>query len=142
MRKIICSVVMLSVGLLFLSAMNVQAAVPSVKELSQHTVFTKSIEDLPVMGGLEVVEDKDVFEVFGGQRIAQTVLRGPVDIDSVYYYYASLLPELGWRKLNAKTYQRDGERLFFRPSSANKDGMTYVRFDVEPILLQEEPATE
>jgi hypothetical protein len=104
-----------------------------VGEASEYTVFAKSIEDLPVMQGLRVQEDNDVFIPFGDQRVVQTTLEGQVDIDEVYYFYEKVLPELGWTRIDPRTYERNGERLTMRASSANKDGMTYVRFDVGPV---------
>lgn len=112
------------------------AAVPSVKGEMSSAAISKAIQDIPVMEGLEVVEDNSVLELFGEQRIAQTLLRGRVDIDEVYYFYEKALPERGWRRMNVHTYQREGERLFFRPSSANRDGMTYIRFDMEPVRAE------
>ncbi|MGE0108272.1 MAG: hypothetical protein AB7S81_00695 [Bdellovibrionales bacterium] len=108
-------------------------ATPTIKEKAPHTLFARAIEDLPVMSGLEVVDDEDVLEIFGSQRMAQTLLRGRVDIDRVYYFYAEVLPSLGWKKIDSKTYRRETERLLFQPSSANEEGMTYVRFVVEPM---------
>ena len=132
MKIFTCSVMALLLWAVCMPAAQARHVYDSVKLKAARTEFTKSIEDLPVMLGLEIVEEKDVFIIFGSQRIAQTTLKGHVDIDSVYYFYDRVLRELGWKKLNAKTYQREGERLFMRPSSANKNGITYVRFDVEP----------
>ncbi|HBM91332.1 MAG TPA: hypothetical protein DD400_05615 [Rhodospirillaceae bacterium] len=115
------------------SAMSAEGIYPLVGAQAKHTVFANSIEDLPVMLGLDVVEDKDVFILFGAERIAQTTLKGKVDVDDVYYFYRRALPELGWKQINAKAYERGGERLLMQPSSANKEGMTYVRFSVEPV---------
>lgn len=97
------------------------------------TSFAQAIEDLPVMPGMQIVEDKDMLILFGDKRIAQATLEGPVDIDQVYYFYASVLPELGWKKLTPKIYERAGERLSMKPNSANPQGLTRVRFEVEPL---------
>jgi len=109
------------------------SSVLTIKEKAPHTLFARAIEDLPVMSGFEVVDDEDVLELFGSQRVAQTFLRGRVDIDRVYYFYAEVLPSLGWKKIDSRTYWRDNERLLFQPSSANEEGLTYVRFVVEPM---------
>lgn len=114
------------------------AAVSSVPEAevigtqASQTSFAKAIEDLPVMPGLRIVEDKDVLILFGERRIAQATLEGPVDIDRVYYFYDSVLPELGWKKITSKTYERAGEKLSMKSSSVNAQGLTRVRFEVEP----------
>jgi len=103
-----------------------------IGEASTTTRFTKAIEDLPLMAGLELIEDDDVVFVFGSNRIAQTTAKGLVDIDTVYYFYQDTLPQLGWQQSNPKLYVRDHELLHVEASSANADGMTYVRFEVEP----------
>jgi len=108
------------------------AALPKVGESAENTLFAKSIEDLPVMNGLSVVEDKDLLFIFGRERIAQTTLKGKVDVDSVYYFYREVLPSLGWRPITMRLYMRDGEELHMRANSANKDGMTFVYFELEP----------
>lgn len=103
-----------------------------VREKAHETRFADAIEDLPVMPGLEVQEENDLLVIFGSGRIAQTTLFGRVDIDSVYYFYRRVLPELGWQEINIHTYERNAERLNLDASAANAEGMTYVRFSVEP----------
>lgn len=110
-----------------------QAALPTVAQSAERTEFTKSIEDLPVMKGLEVVEDKDLLVLFGDARIAETTLKGRVDVDSVYYFYRDTLPSLGWTPLSMKLYERGEEYLHLEVNSANREGMTYVTFSITPI---------
>ncbi len=110
------------------------APLPTIgHEAAEGVLFAKSIEDLPVMKGLEIEEDKDLIFVFGSKRIAETTLRGWVDIDEVYHFYRKVLPALGWKFLSMRHYERNGEKLRLDASSANSEGMTYVRFAVEPI---------
>jgi hypothetical protein len=88
------------------------ASLPTIgQEAAEGILFAKSIEDLPVMKGLEIEEDKDLIFVFGDKRIAQTTLRGWVDIDEVYYFYRKVLPSLGWKFLSMRQYERNGENL-------------------------------
>lgn len=103
-----------------------------IGEEAEGTLFAKSIEDLPLMKGLEIVEDKDLVFIFGDKRIAQTTLKGRVDIDSVYYFYHKILPSLGWKPVTKRLYVRNGEQLRMDASAANNEGLTYVRFGVEP----------
>lgn len=84
------------------------------------------------MNGLEVVGGQDVLFVFGSERIAQTMVKGKVDVDEVYYFYQETLPQLGWAEVTPRLYERNGERLRIEASSANADGATHVRFEVEP----------
>ncbi|MFA6280779.1 MAG: hypothetical protein WC612_08375 [Bdellovibrionales bacterium] len=136
--------VALSVGIM-LPVLPAQAAVHTVKKArfsnvgqqAPQTRFAKAIEDLPLMEGLEVVEDKDVLFILGPERIAQTTAKGRVDIDKIYYFYQQSLPQMGWREVTASLYERAGERLHVEASCANSDGMTYVRFSVEPISKEE-----
>ena len=107
-------------------ARNVGQAVP-------HIDFAKSIEDLPVMQGLHVEDEKDVLFIFGNQRIAQTTLRGYVDIDQVYYFYWRTLKEMGWVDAGRNVYERAEERLTMKVSSADHGGQTVVTFAVQPI---------
>jgi len=103
-----------------------------IGEAQPSTHFAKAIEDLPLMDGLELVSEDDVVFIFGSNRIAQTTAKGWVDIDVVYYFYQDTLPQLGWNQVNAKLYHRGNETLHVEASSANEDGMTYVKFEVEP----------
>jgi len=139
MKKVIHT--MLSVfALLSVCAIEAQAlpvnktakAYAKIGEAAPSTRFTKAIEDLPLMPGLELVENNDVVFIFGSNRIAQTTAKGYVDIDSVYYFYQDTLPQLGWLQIRPKLYSRDHELLHVEASSANADGVTYVRFEVEP----------
>lgn len=105
---------------------------PRIRDSVPESKFSKTIEDLPLMSGLEVVGGQDVLFVFGSDRIAQTTVSGHVDIDEVYYFYQETLPQLGWSETTPRLYERNGERLRIEASSANADGKTYVRFEVEP----------
>lgn len=143
MKKKTCPLLFLAlaVGTSFLMTSSVMAAVLNVKNKPSSIVgeqmpevrFAKSIEDLPLMGGLEIIEDKDVLFIFGAERIAQTTAKGRVDIDSVYYFYQQSLPHMGWNQITARLYERAGEWLHVDASCANNEGMTYVRFSVEPM---------
>jgi len=74
--------------------------------------FAKVIDDLPLMPGLEPVDDEDVlFVAPDRERIAITHAEGEVDIDEVYHFYQKSLPQLGWKQVDARTYSREGEQL-------------------------------
>ena len=103
-----------------------------IGDAPSQTRFTKAIEDLPLMPGLELDDKDDVVFIFGSSRIAQTTAKGFVDIDSVYYFYQDTLPQLGWRQINPKLYSRENELLHVEARSANSEGITYVRFEVKP----------
>lgn len=105
---------------------------PKVKDKVVSNRFATAIEDLPLMEGLEVEDGCDMLFVFGRERIAQTTARGHVDIDEVYYFYQSVLPQLGWQEITLRLYQREGEQLHINASSANSSGMAVVKFEVKP----------
>lgn len=94
--------------------------------------FTKVIEDLPLMPGLEPVETEDVlFEEPVMGRIAQTSAIGSIDIDELYKFYASALPSLGWKRVDAKNYVRGNDRLRIEAHAEGK--VTSVKFSVRPV---------
>ena len=107
-------------------------ASPSAIPSAEPTRFAKVIEDLPLMPGLEPVEDEDVlFDAPGSGRIAETNAIGPVDIDEVYKFYQRSLPHLGWKSVNPRTYVREHEQL--RIDARANQKITVVRFTVRPI---------
>ncbi len=93
--------------------------------------FTSVIDDLPLMPGLKTVEDKDVLFIEPHEgRIAETEAMGAVDIDEVYNFYRRSLPHLGWKIIDGRTYEREGEHLRI---DAHADGkITTVEFTVKP----------
>lgn len=109
---------------------------PRIRDAAPQSRFAKAIEDLPLMPGLEIEDGQDVLFVFGSERIARTVLVGPVDVDNVYYFYAETLPQLGWSQINLRRYVRNGEVLNLEARSANAEGKARVTFEVEPQSSQ------
>lgn len=93
--------------------------------------FTSAIDDLPLMPGLKTVEGSDVLFVEPHEgRIAETEASGAVAIDDVYNFYRRSLPHLGWKVIDGRTYEREGERLII---DAHADGkIATVRFSVKP----------
>jgi len=93
--------------------------------------FTKVIDDLPLMPGLELVPDKDVlFIAPPNGRIAETTAKGIVDVDDVYKFYRRSLPGLGWKALDARSWQRSNDML--RIDAHAEEKTTIVRFSVKP----------
>jgi hypothetical protein len=94
--------------------------------------FTKVIDDLPLMPGLELVDDEDVlFDAPGSGRIAETNAMGPVDTDDVYKFYKKSLPHLGWHAAGSNTYRRNNEEL--RIDARANQKITLVTFTVRPL---------
>ena len=95
--------------------------------------FAKVIDDLPLMSGLTIVHDDDVLFITRSGRIAQTIATGAIDVDEVYQFYQKALPQLGWKAVDARSFERDNERLRLDVSSVTPDATTIVRFSVQPI---------
>ncbi len=93
--------------------------------------FATVVDDLPLMSGLTADEDKDVLFVEpNAGRIAETEAKGEVSIDQVYDFYRHSLPPLGWKVIDGRTYQREGERLRIDAQMSGK--ITTVQFTVKP----------
>jgi hypothetical protein len=135
MKKIIPAALSLALFALLVSASWADSNINPSQRGSEGTVaqFTKVIDDLPLMPGLTPVEEKDVLFTSPTGRIAQTTATGSVDVDSVYQFYKSSLPHLGWKIVDARTYERDNERLRIDVSGVNPKATTVVRFSVQPV---------
>lgn len=132
--KISVRIVVAAMAALFLStaAQAADQAGPNSIPNGEPTHFTKVIDDLPLMPGLEAVEDEDVlFDAPGSGRIAETNAMGPVDADDVYKFYKRSLPHLGWREINSHTYRRESEEL--RIDARANQKITLVTFRVTPV---------
>ncbi len=93
--------------------------------------FVPSIDDLPLMPGLQPLTDADtLFIVPRSGRIADSTAVGAVDIDDVYKFYRRSLPQLGWKIVDGRSFQRGGEMLRI---DAHADGkITTVHFSLKP----------
>ena len=73
--------------------------------------FVSGAEDLPLMAGLTEDEGANlVFDKPAG-RIVDAWAAGAVSRAAVAAFYAETLPELGWRRRDAASWAREGERL-------------------------------
>lgn len=95
--------------------------------------FAKVIDDLPLMPGLTIAQDDDVLFITRTGRIAQTIATGAIDVDEVYQFYHKALPQLGWKAVDARSFERDNERLRLDVSGVTPDANTVVKFSVQPI---------
>ena len=100
--------------------------------------FVSGIEDLPLMPGLvEVAEAGLVFDAPGG-RIVEAYASGAVDRDAVLRFYAETLPQLGWQRLGAARFRREGETLDVEFSGAAGAAPLTVRFALSPTAAGEQ----
>ena len=112
-------------------SLSVAAATPNQNQPEEQQ-FTSVVDDLPLMPGLKADDDKDVLFIEpNAGRIAETEAKGEVTIDQVYNFYRHSLPHMGWKVIDGRTYERDGERLLIDAHSDGKN--TTVRFSVKPV---------
>ncbi len=105
-------------------------AAPAAFAGDRPTAFLDAIADLPLMPGLEEVDEAGlVFDKPGG-RIVEAYAQGAVAADEVLDFYRRTLPQLGWRASGHAAFAREGERLTIEvaPSGAQ----TAVRFILAP----------
>ncbi|MBH89978.1 MAG: hypothetical protein CMF71_07125 [Magnetovibrio sp.] len=83
--------------------------------------FSRAIDDLPLMDGLqESVDEIVVFDSSTG-RIVEVLSTGKVTRQQVMQFYSETLPQLGWQEISAGYYSRENEILKIDfPSPENK----------------------
>ncbi len=93
--------------------------------------FLPGVQDLPLMPGLTVTPDATtVFDTPAG-RIVEAEARSSRGSEAeVRRFYGETLPSLGWRAVDEKTYEREGEKLSI--TVARRGGGVSVRFDIRP----------
>ena len=96
--------------------------------------FLAGFEDVPVMDGLQVIDDAGIeFDAPSG-RIAEAYAAGKLSREAVLAFYKATLQQLGWREIDTASFVREGEtlRLGFDESS---DELT-VHFRLSPIRTE------
>jgi hypothetical protein len=92
--------------------------------------FVTGTEDVPLMPGLTFVTGSDlVFDKPEG-RIVEAQARGAVSRVEVRAFYASSLPQLGWKRIGPDQWRRDAEHLTL--DFDGKDGHLTVSFTLSP----------
>src|SRR5258708_37731262 len=93
-------------------------------------IFVEGVEDLPLMAGLAAVPEAGLsFDAPEG-RIVVAYAQGEVKAEAVLAFYASTLPQLGWRRLGARRFEREAERLSLEITSEAR--RLTVRFTLAP----------
>ena len=93
-------------------------------------VFLKAIADLPLMPGLEEVEDASVVFDKPSGRIVEAFAKGAVGRSDVAGFYDKTLPQLGWQAEGGGSYWREGERLTLDVTESGR--LLTVRFTLAP----------
>mgnify|MGYP003147165036 FL=1 len=97
---------------------------------AENDQFLSVIEDMPLMPGLiEVADAATVFETTRG-RIVEAWAEGDAAMSAITDFYDATLPQLGWSRLAAGSYRREGETLTIEQISGGAP--TTVRFTLTP----------
>jgi len=92
--------------------------------------FVAGTEDVPLMPGLKPITGSAlVFDKPEG-RIVEAQAQGALSRAKVQSFYATSLPQLGWKKISADQWQRDAERLTL--DFRGEDGHLTVDFTLSP----------
>ena len=89
-------------------------------------------------GLVEDLESTTLFETAGG-RIVEVFAIGMLKQDQVVAFYNKTLPQLGWLRIEAGLFQREGETLSLEFSSKSKGQAVstpdlIVSFHIKPII--------
>ena len=95
--------------------------------------FVSVIDDLPLMEQLAETGDGVQFSTSQG-RIAEATAQGSVSKSDVLAFYNNTLPQLGWTKVDAAHFTREGETLEL--VFERLDGVLNVRFALAPAATQ------
>ncbi len=95
------------------------------------SAYLPGTEDVPLMKGLELVEDPIIFDNLEG-RLVTLHAQGEISEKEVSQFYAGTLPNLGWKKKADSFYVRDKEslKISFAYSENRK---ILVIFEIAPI---------
>jgi hypothetical protein len=91
--------------------------------------FVPGTEDVPLMRDLAPVKDSDIVFDKPEGRIIEASARGKVTKAAVKSFYASTLPQLGW-KASGESWTRETEILHL--DFAGRDGDLWVTFTLLP----------
>ena len=90
-------------ALIFAAHLSLATAAPA-------QTYVAGIDDLPLMPGLSERDGGFVFDKPEG-RIVEAVASGVGTVRAVAGYYATTLPQLGWKQQPDGSYMRENERL-------------------------------
>jgi hypothetical protein len=100
--------------------------------------FISGFEDLPLMPGLTQVPDAGTMFDTPSGRVVEAYAKGKVAVADVAAFYDKTLPHLGWKKVTAHRYRREGEVLDLEigDGKGSGDAPTTVRFYLAPNAIQ------
>lgn len=100
--------------------------------------FISGFEDLPLMPGLTQVPDAGTMFDTPSGRVVEAYAKGKVAVTEIGAFYDKTLPHLGWKKVTAHRYRREGEVLDLEitDGQGSDDRATTVRFYLAPNAIQ------
>lgn len=107
-------------------------AVPSGP--ARTATFVDGFEDLPLMPSLRQEGERTLLFDSPYGRIVEAFATGRATRAQVADFYGATLPQLGWTRVAATVFRREGEVLrieFPRPARGGAPGLL-VRFEVSP----------
>lgn len=79
---------------------------------AEDALFFSVLRDVPLMKGFaENYDDQVVFDKPQGRIIESSASAKNIEVEHVYAFYQSALPQLGWKRLSGNSYVREMEKL-------------------------------
>ena len=92
--------------------------------------FVYGLDDIPVYKDMTYVENSNVlFDKINGRFVSSEMI-GNYKINDIKEFYTSVLPNLGWEKVNENLFQRGGE--FLEIELKSDDDLSKIIFSIYP----------
>ena len=110
------------------------------KLYAAETVFFESLYDVPVMPGLtEITEQGLSFDKVEGRIAHAMALSDTAGESAILAFYASVLPQMGWKEVKPALFIREAEKLeisFEAPEDKigeETQSIALIRFSLGPV---------
>ena len=92
--------------------------------------FVYGLEEIPVYKEMEYVDESNVlFDKINGRFVSSEII-GDYNVQEIKSYYSSVLPNLGWHKINESLFERGREYLEI--SVLEENLVSKVKFSIFP----------
>ena len=92
--------------------------------------FVYGLEEIPVYKEMEYVDESNVlFDKINGRFVSSEII-GDYNAKEIKSYYSSVLPNLGWLRVNESLFERGKEYLEI--SVFEENSMSKVKFSIFP----------
>ena len=92
--------------------------------------FVYGLEEIPVYKEMEYVDESNVlFDKINGRFVSSEII-GDYNVQEIKSYYSSVLPNLGWHKINESLFERGREYLEI--SVLEENSVSKVKFSIFP----------